>query len=108
MGQTSRRLQTLPHDDTQGRMDMKTSENRGKELNNILHDFSSICHQKLERQCSTTIYASVIQYPIGKKKINVHYLTGQNQGLSGLKNIWQVIMTGNLLSILFSLGDPLL
>ena len=26
---------------------------------------------------------------------------GQNQGLSGLKNIWPVIMTGDLLSIIF-------
>ena len=35
-----------------------------------------------------------------KKKYSIHYLTGQNRGLSGLKNIWLVIMTGNLLSII--------
>jgi len=28
-------------------------------------------------------------------------LTGQNRGLSGLKNIWPVIMTGDLLSVIF-------
>ena len=35
---------------------------------------------------------------------DTHYLTGQNQGLSALKNIWLVIMTGDLLSIIFSPG----
>ena len=29
-------------------------------------------------------------------------MTGQNRGLSGLKHIWPVIMTGNLLSVIFS------
>ena len=37
-----------------------------------------------------------------KKNIGIHYLTGQNGGLFGLKNIWPVIMTGNLLSVIFS------
>ena len=37
-----------------------------------------------------------------KKDIGIHYLTRQNGGLSRLKNIWPVIMTGNLLSIIFS------
>ena len=36
------------------------------------------------------------------KNYSIHYLTGQNRGLSGLKNIWPVIMTGNLLSVIFS------
>ena len=31
------------------------------------------------------------------------YLTGQNRGLSRLKNIWPVIMTGDLLSVILSL-----
>ena len=35
----------------------------------------------------------------------MHYLTGQNWGLSALKNIWPVIMTGNLLTVLFSPDD---
>ena len=34
-----------------------------------------------------------------KKNYSIHYLTGQNRGLSGLKNIWPVIMTGNLLPL---------
>ena len=50
------RLQTLPHNDIQGRTDMKTGENRGKELNNICMNVSSTCRPKPERQCSTTIY----------------------------------------------------
>ena len=29
-------------------------------------------------------------------------MTGQNRGLSGQKNIWLAIMTGNLLSVIFS------
>ena len=37
-----------------------------------------------------------------KKIISIHYLTGQNLGLSGLKNIWPVIMTGNLRSVICS------
>ena len=32
----------------------------------------------------------------------IHYLTGQNRGLSVLKNFWLVIMTGDLLSVIFS------
>ena len=37
-----------------------------------------------------------------KKYYSIHNSTGQNPGLSGLKNIWPVIMTGNLLSVIFS------
>ena len=37
-----------------------------------------------------------------KKIISIHHLTGQNLGLSGLKNILPVIMTGNLLSVICS------
>ena len=73
-------------------------ENRGKELTTS----ASIFHQ-LASQCSTTIYCqrnSIFHRP--KKKISIHYLTGQNQGLSKLKNIWRVIMTGDLLSVIFS------
>ena len=33
--------------------------------------------------------------------ISIHYLTGQNWGLTGLRNILAVIMTGDLLSIIF-------
>ena len=50
------RLQTPPHNDIQVRTDMKTGENRGKELNNICMNVSSTCRPKPERQCSTTIY----------------------------------------------------
>ena len=40
----------------------------------------------------------------GKKIIIIFInLTGQNRGLSGLKNIWSVIMTGDLLSVILSL-----
>ena len=39
---------------------------------------------------------------MGKKKLCIHYFTGQKRGLSGLKNIWPVTMTGDLLSIILS------
>ena len=49
--------------------------------------------------------ASVIRYSIGKKKVILFlHLTGQNRGLSGLKNIWPVIMTGDQLSVILSLA----
>ena len=35
---------------------------------------------------------------------SIHYLTGQNRGLSRLKNIWPVIMTSALLSTILSPG----
>jgi len=76
---------------------MKTGENRGKELKNVWMNFSPTCHHKPERQCSTTIYCqhnSIFH--------SLHYLTSQNWGLSGQKNIWLVIMPGNLLSVILS------
>ena len=39
--------------------------------------------------------------PQAKKYYSIHYLTGQNRGLSALKNIWPVVMTVDLLSIIF-------
>ena len=48
--------------------------------------------------------AGVIRYSMGKKIIIIFInLTGKNRGLSGLKNIWPVIMTGDLLSVILSL-----
>ena len=65
-------------------------------------NFSPTWRQKLERQCRT---ASVIRYSMGNKVIIIFInLTGQNRGLSGLKNVWPVIMTGDLLSVILSLG----
>ena len=79
----------------------KTGENRGKELNNVWMNFSPTCRQKLEQKCRT---ASVIRYSMGNKVIIIFInLTGQNRSLSGLKNIWPVIMTGDLLSVILSL-----
>ena len=40
-----------------------------------------------------------------QKNYSIHYLTSQNWSLSGLKNIWTVIMTGDLLSVIFSPDD---
>ena len=37
-----------------------------------------------------------------KKWYSILYLTGQNRGLSRLKNIWPVIRTGDLLSVILS------
>ena len=70
---------------------MKTGENREKELNKVEMNFSPTCRQKLQRQCSTTIYCqrNSIFHRQKKKVILFIYLTGQNRGLSGLKNIWR-------------------
>ena len=52
-----------------------------------------------------TIYCQRSSIFLGEKKnYSIHYLTGQNRGLSRLKNIWPVIMTGDLLSVIFSPG----
>ena len=40
-----------------------------------------------------------------KKYYSIHYLTGQNRGLSGLKKNWLVIRTGNLLSVIRELKN---
>ena len=91
------RLLTPPYDDTQGAADTELDKNCGKELKNVWMNFSPTCRQKPECQCSTTIFHRQ------KKIYSIHYLTGQNWGLCGLiKNIWPVIMTGNLLSIILS------
>ena len=64
-------------------------------------NFSPTSRQKLERQCRTAI---VIRYSMGNKVIIIFInLTGQNRGVSGLKNIWPVIMTGDLVSVILSL-----
>ena len=70
------KLQTPPHDDIQGRTDMKTGENRRKELDNICMNVSSTCAQKSENQCSTMIYYqhnSLLQ--MQKKKILVFIIS---------------------------------
>ena len=65
-------------------------------------NFSPTCRQKPERQYNTTIFhrPEKISYTC-----SIHYLTGQNRGLSGLKNIWPVIMTGDLLSVVREMGS---
>ena len=67
--------------------------------------FSPTCCQKCERQCSKNdLLPAIIRYSLGKKDYSILYLTGQNRGLSGLKNIWPVIMTGDLLFVIFGPG----
>ena len=83
---------------------IKTPENRGKELYNVRMHFSPICCKKVNVNVVITIYCqhNWIFLKQKKKIISIHYLTGQNRGLSGLKNIWPVIMTGNPLSVICS------
>ena len=65
--------------------------------------FSPTCCQEYERQCSNNdLLQAYLDIPQAKKNYSIHYLTGQNRGLSGLKNIWPVIMTGELLSVILS------
>ena len=60
------------------------------------------CRQKPGHQCSTMIYGKHNSILYGQKNYSIHYLTGQNRGLSRLKNIWPVIKTGDLLSVILS------
>ena len=69
-------------------MGVKMGENRRKELKNGEWIFHHLASQNLNvnaLQRSIQSIASVIQYSIGQKNYSIHYLTGQNQGLSGLK-----------------------
>ena len=49
-----------------------------------------------------TIYCQRNSIFLAKKNYSIHYLTSQNRGLSGLKSIWPVMMTGDLLSVILS------
>ena len=80
-------FQTPPYDDTQGITDMKTGKNRGKELKNVWMNFSQTCRQKPKSQCTTMIY---FQCNSIFHRHSIHYLTGENRSLSGLKNVWPV------------------
>ena len=53
-----------------------------------------------------TIYCQCNSIFLREKNYSIHYLTGQNRGLSRLKNIWPVIMTGDLLTVIFSPEVP--
>ena len=99
------RLETPQYDDTQSQSIYKRTWKWGKtpERNSTTCEWiSPTCREKPERQCSTTIYCqrNLIFHIRQKKNYCIHYLTGQNPGLSGQKNIWLVIMTGNLLSVI--------
>ena len=73
-------------------------------------NFSPTYRQKPERQCSPTIYFQHnLIFHMQKKTIVVFVvLTGKNGGLSALKNIWPVIMTSDLLSVILSLDTDCL
>ena len=70
---------------------------------NMWMNFSPTCRQKPECQCSTTIYCQHNSIFHRQKKLLFVYLTSQNCGLSGLKNMWPVIMTGDLLSVILNI-----
>ena len=76
----------------------------GKELKNVWMNFSPtvLAAKKLNMNAPQQSIASIIQCSIRQKKIYYSILTGQNWGLSGLKNIWPVIRTGDLLSVILS------
>ena len=81
-------LEKLPYDDTQSRTDIKTRENCRKELYNIWIHFSPTCRQNLNISAVITIYCQQNSIFLKQKNIqnSIHYLTGQNRCLSGLKN----------------------
>ena len=101
------RLETPQYDDTQTQSIYKRTWKWGKtpERNSTTCEWiSPTCREKPERQCSTTIYCqrNLIFHIRQKKNHCIHYLTGQNPGLSGQKIIWPLIMTGDLLSVILS------
>ena len=101
------RLETPQYDDTQSQSIYKRTWKWGKtpERNSTTCEWiSPTCCEKPERQCSTTIHCqrNLIFHVRQKKNYCIHYLTGQNAGLSGQKNVWPVIMTGDLLSVILS------
>ena len=78
-------------------------ENRGKELNNKINEFFTDLPPKT---LTSMQYNDLLPIFHRQKKIILFiYLTSQNRGLSGLKNILPVIMTSDLLSVILSLGD---
>ena len=83
---------------------VKTAESNSKTCEWIFHQLAA---KNLKVNVVQRSTASLIRYCKSKKKKNysIHYfLTGQNQGLSELKIIWPVIMTGNPLSVILSPG----
>ena len=86
-------------------MDMKGEKIVESNLTTCEWIFHQLAVKNLNISAEQQSTASVIRYSIGKKKnYSIHYLTGQNGGLSRLKNIWPVIMTGTPLSVILSPG----
>ena len=66
--------------------------------------FTNLLSKMWKDDVVKTIYCQRNSIFLRQKNYCIHYLTSQNRGLSGLKNIWPVIMTGDLLSVIFSPG----
>ena len=81
-------LKTLKH--------AKTAERNSTTSECIFHKLA------LKNVIVNVIYCQHNSIFLAKKNYSSHYLTGQNQALSRLKNLWPVIMTGDLLSVIFS------
>ena len=86
-GMNLMRLQTPPYDDTQGIYKrtwkrVKTLERNSKMCEWIFHQLAA---KNLKVNAVQQSIASAIRYCKGQKKYSIHYLTGQNRGLSGLK-----------------------
>ena len=89
-------LQTPPYDDTQGIYKRTLKGAKLAESNSTTCEwiFQQLAAKNLNVSAVQRSIASIIRYSVGKKNYSIHYLTSQNRGLSGLKNIWTVIMTG--------------
>ena len=88
--------------------------NKAKQQQTQLWSNSTMCklifHQLAAKNLNiiavqrSTCTASVIRYSMGQKQNYIIQLFDRpKSGLSGLKNIWPVIMTGDLLSVILSL-----
>ena len=104
------RLETPQYDDTQSQSIYKRTWKWGKtpERNSTTCEWiSPTCREKPERQCSTTIYCqrNLIFSIRQKKKIIVFIIwPAKIRVCPAKKNIWSVIMTGDLLSVILSPG----
>ena len=99
------KLQTPLYDDTQDNKHAITAEKNSTTSERIFH---KLAVKNMNVNVVKTIYCQRNSIFLAKTNYSIHYLTSQNRGLSGLKSIWPVMMTGDLLSVIFSPAQGIL
>ena len=101
-GSTAKTLISHPHNTTSYAGYIKTHKSRERNSTTCKCIFHQLAVKNVNVNVVIAIYCQLNWIFLGQNNIiSIHYLTDQNQGLSGLKNIWPVMMTGDLLSIIF-------